>query len=136
MPAPFPSSSARPTLIRFPEEEAHRDQGRVVQVLCDRLGGLSRREAAKHVDDLFALMKEVLGGGEKLKVSGFGKFDLRDKHARPGRNPQTGENIEISGRRVVTFKASLMLRGRLNSGDVAEDVGADEDWAGGVVRRG
>jgi len=104
----------------------------IVQVL----GGLSRREAAKHVDDLFALMKEVLGGGEKLKVSGFGKFDLRDKHARPGRNPQTGENIEISGRRVVTFKASLMLRGRLNSGDGAEDVGADEDWAGGVVRRG
>ncbi len=71
----------------------------IVQVLYDRVGGFSRREATALVDEVFEVMKETLGGGEHVKTSGFGKFALRDKAERPGRNPQTGERITIEGRR-------------------------------------
>jgi integration host factor subunit alpha len=60
------------------------------------------------------MMKETLGKGEKIKVSGFGNFVLRDKRQRPGRNPQTGQPIKISERRVLTFKASQILKQALN----------------------
>jgi integration host factor subunit alpha len=60
------------------------------------------------------MMKETLGHGEKIKVSGFGNFVLRDKRQRPGRNPQTGQPIKISERRVLTFKASQILKQALN----------------------
>ena len=60
------------------------------------------------------MMKETLGRGEKIKVSGFGNFVLRDKRQRPGRNPQTGQPIKISERRVLTFKASQILKQALN----------------------
>src|SRR5438477_1364836 len=60
------------------------------------------------------MMKETLGRGEKIKISGFGNFVLRDKRQRPGRNPQTGEPIKISERRVLTFKASQILKQALN----------------------
>jgi len=59
-------------------------------------------------------MKETLEGGEKIKIEGFGKFIVRQKHPRPGRNPQTGEKMLISGRRIETFKPSLLLRKVLN----------------------
>jgi integration host factor subunit alpha len=60
------------------------------------------------------MMKETLGRGEKIKISGFGNFVLRDKRQRPGRNPQTGDPIKISERRVLTFKASQILKQALN----------------------
>ena len=63
---------------------------------------------------VFEMMKETLGRGEKIKISGFGNFVLRDKRQRPGRNPQTGEPIKISERRVLTFKASQILKQALN----------------------
>lgn len=108
----------------------------IVQVVYARVAGFSKRETTAPVDATFEIMKEALGQGEKVKVSGFGKFNLRDKHARPGRDPQTGEAITIEERRVVSFKASLLLRGRLNGGDGrAEDVVADERRAGGVAGR-
>ena len=86
----------------------------IVQALYDRVGGFSKKESADMVDLVFDLMKETLGKGEKIKISGFGNFVLRDKRQRPGRNPQTGSPINISERRVLTFKASQILKQTLN----------------------
>jgi len=86
----------------------------IVQALYNRVGGFSRKESAELVDLVFEMLKETLGRGEKIKVSGFGNFVLRDKRQRPGRNPQTGQPINISERRVLTFKASQILKQALN----------------------
>src|SRR6478735_4850352 len=86
----------------------------IVQAVYTRLGGFSKKESADLVDLVFETMKETLGRGEKIKISGFGNFVLRDKRQRPGRNPQTGEPIKISERRVMTFKASQVLKHVLN----------------------
>src|SRR5579872_4143202 len=86
----------------------------IVQALYTRVGGFSKKESADIVDLVFEMMKETLGRGEKIKISGFGNFVLRDKRQRPGRNPQTGAPIKISERRVLTFKASQILKQALN----------------------
>ncbi len=82
----------------------------IVQALYAKVGGFSKKEAADLVDMVFETIKETLGRGEKVKVSGFGNFVLRDKRKRQGRNPQTGEPITITERRVLTFKASQILK--------------------------
>jgi len=98
----------------------------IVQAVYTRLGGFSKKEAADLVDLVFETMKETLGRGEKIKISGFGNFVLRDKRQRQGRNPQTGEPIVITERRVLNFKASQLLKQALNDGrDVDGDL--DED---------
>jgi integration host factor subunit alpha len=86
----------------------------IVQTLYNKVGGFSRKESAELVDLVFEMMKETLGRGEKIKISGFGNFVLRDKRQRPGRNPQTGQPINITERRVLTFKASQILKQALN----------------------
>jgi integration host factor subunit alpha len=86
----------------------------IVQAIYDRVGGFSKSEAAQLVDLVFETMKETLGRGEKIKLSGFGNFVLRDKRARRGRNPQTGGSLVISERRVLTFKPSNVLKSDLN----------------------
>jgi integration host factor subunit alpha len=86
----------------------------IVQALYARVGGFSKKESADIVDLVFEMLKETLGKGEKIKISGFGNFVLRDKRQRPGRNPQTGDPIKISERRVLTFKASQILKHALN----------------------
>ena len=86
----------------------------IVQALYSKVGGFSRKESAELVDLVFEMMKDTLGRGEKIKVSGFGNFVLRDKRQRPGRNPQTGQPIRISERRVLTFKSSQILKQALN----------------------
>ena len=60
-------------------------------------------------------MKDTLAEGEKIKISGFGNFVVRPKRARTGRNPQTGEQITISARRVLTFKPSQVLKDRVDA---------------------
>lgn len=72
--------------------------------------GLNKRESKEFVEQFFETIKGSLEEGSAVKVSGFGNFGLRDKPARPGRNPKTGEEIPISARRVVTFKASQKLK--------------------------
>ena len=72
--------------------------------------GFSKKEAADLVDLVFKVIKDTLARGEKVKISGFGNFSIRDKATRVGRNPQTGEAMEISARRVLTFKPSRVLR--------------------------
>ncbi len=83
--------------------------------LHDVIQGLSRKDAAALVDLVFTTMKETLARGEKIKISGFGNFLLRDKRSRPGRNPQTGDPLEISERRVLTFRPSPVLKQALNA---------------------
>ena len=100
----------------------------IVQALYTRVGGFSKKESADIVDMVFEMMKETLGRGEKIKISGFGNFVLRDKRQRPGRNPQTGDPIKISERRVLTFKASQILKQALNprTGNGEHDLIEDE----------
>jgi integration host factor subunit alpha len=103
----------------------------IVQALYSKVGGFSRKESAELVDLVFEMMKETLGKGEKIKVSGFGNFVLRDKRQRPGRNPQTGQPIKISERRVLTFKASQILKQTLNDRDERATSGTEAVQNGG-----
>ena len=77
--------------------------------------GLNKREAKEFVDTFFEEIKQTLARGETVKLSGFGNFDLRDKSARPGRNPRTKAPIPITARRVVTFHAGQKLRARVEN---------------------
>lgn len=75
--------------------------------------GLSRSEALAMVEDILQHMCTALGNGENVKISGFGTFLLRDKGERVGRNPKTGVEVPITPRRVLTFRASQMLKDRI-----------------------
>ncbi len=72
--------------------------------------GFSKKEASDLVELVFKVIKDTLAQGEKVKISGFGNFTIRDKATRLGRNPQTGDSMEISARRVLTFKPSQVLK--------------------------
>lgn len=77
--------------------------------------GFSKKESAELVDVVFEKIKETLERGEKIKISGFGNFVVREKEERTGRNPQTGQEIKISPRRVLTFKPSQVLKNSINT---------------------
>ena len=77
--------------------------------------GLNKREAKELVELFFEEIRAGLEGGQHVKLSGFGNFDLRDKNQRPGRNPKTGEEIPISARRVVTFRPGQKLKARVEA---------------------
>ena len=77
--------------------------------------GLNKREAKDIVELFFEEIKTSLERGEQVKLSGFGKFELRDKNSRPGRNPKTGEEIPITARRVVTFRSGQKLKARVEA---------------------
>jgi integration host factor subunit alpha len=79
--------------------------------------GFSAQESLDLMERLFEILTEALEKGERVKISGFGNFMVRQKRPRRGRNPQTGGEIVISGRKVVTFKTSNVLRKALNKGD-------------------
>ena len=86
----------------------------IIQDVYEKLG-FSKKDAAKIVESVFELMKDSLARGEKIKISGFGNFSVKEKNSRRGKNPQTGSEIEISARKVLTFKSSQVLRKALNS---------------------
>ncbi len=77
--------------------------------------GLNKNEARELVDLFFEELAASLAVGERVKLSGFGNFDLRDKNERPGRNPKTGEKVTISARRVVAFKPGQKLKARVEA---------------------
>ena len=77
--------------------------------------GLNKREARELVDTFYEELRAALAGGEAIKLSGFGNFDLRDKNQRPGRNPKPGEEIPITARRVVTFRPGQKLKARVEA---------------------
>lgn len=80
--------------------------------------GFSKKEASELVELVFSSLKDVLQRGDKVKISGFGNFVVREKNERVGRNPQTGEQIKISARRVLTFRPSQVLKAMLNGEDI------------------
>ena len=88
----------------------------LVEIICEKTL-FSRHESVDLLEQVFAIMKETLEKGEKITISGFGNFIVRGKRARKGRNPQTGGELMISGRRVLTFKPSSKLRKALNKGN-------------------
>ncbi len=75
--------------------------------------GLPKKESAEIIEIIIETLKQTLTEGESIKISGFGTFNVRKKKARKGRNPKTGEEIEISPRSVVTFKPSLWLKSHI-----------------------
>ena len=77
--------------------------------------GLNKREAKELVEVFFEEIKASLEQGKQVKLSGFGKFELRDKTSRPGRNPKTGEEIPITARSVVTFRSGQKLKARVEA---------------------
>lgn len=87
----------------------------IVEYVYEQVEGLIKKEAAEYVETLFDLIKTELQHGNNVKVSGFGSFIVRDKKERMGRNPQTGEPMVISARRVVSFKPSQLLNKEVNA---------------------
>jgi len=84
-------------------------KGDIVERIYEKIG-FSKKEANDIVESIFEIIKGRLENGEKVKISGFGNFVVNQKRPRKGRNPQTGEEIMISGRRVLTFKGSQVLK--------------------------
>lgn len=76
--------------------------------------GFSKKESADLLESVFSLMKHTLESGEKIKIAGFGNFEVKQKKDRIGRNPQTGETITIEARQVLTFKPSTVLKFAIN----------------------
>lgn len=96
----------------------------LIEMLHDEVG-LNKREAKEFIEMFFESLKKNLENGNDIKISGFGNFTLRDKNARPGRNPKTGEEVLIKERRVVTFKSGLKLKNKLEGyeGKIDEQSG-------------
>ena len=84
-------------------------RAQLADALFDQLG-LNKREAKDFVDAFFEIVSAELAKGENVKISGFGNFEVHNKSARPGRNPKTGQSVDIAARKVVTFRASGSLR--------------------------
>lgn len=78
--------------------------------------GLMKKESYAVFETVFNIMKETLESGEDIRISSFGNFTLRKKFSRLGRNPQTGERIEITPRRILKFEPSQVLKNKINSG--------------------
>ncbi|MRR54187.1 MAG: integration host factor subunit alpha [Deltaproteobacteria bacterium] len=76
--------------------------------------GFPKKAAVEIVESVLDIIKETLASGEEIKVSGFGKFVVHQKHDRTGRNPQTGESLTITARKILTFKPSILLKQEIN----------------------
>jgi integration host factor subunit alpha len=85
----------------------------LVEKIC-MMTAFSKKESSEIVERVFEVVKTTLEAGENIKIAGFGNFEVKEKAARSGRNPQTGEIIEITPRRVLTFKASQVLKKLIN----------------------
>ncbi len=79
--------------------------------------GLSRNESAQLVENVLDHMSDALVDGETVKISSFGTFSVREKAARVGRNPKTGQEVPISPRRVLTFRPSHLMKDRVAAGN-------------------
>jgi integration host factor subunit alpha len=86
----------------------------IVEKIYEKVG-LSKKESADLVEQVFNLIKDTLEDGEKIKIAGFGNFIVKEKSDRRGRNPQTGDEIVISARKILTFKPSQVLKAEINT---------------------
>ncbi|MFA7526512.1 MAG: integration host factor subunit alpha [Ottowia sp.] len=86
----------------------------LIETLFEQIG-LNKRESADVVDAFFGTISRALASGDDVKLPGFGNFEVKHKTARPGRNPRTGEEVMIPARRVVTFRASQILKDKIQA---------------------
>lgn len=91
-------------------------KAQVVEHLFEKIG-FSKKDSSDVVEMILETIKEALIKGENVKISGFGNFVVKEKKARRGRNPQTGDDLTISARRVLTFKPSQVLKSAINAGN-------------------
>ncbi len=98
----------------------------IIESIYEKVG-FSKKEVAKIVESVFDIMKETLRQEDKIKISGFGNFVVRNKRSRRGRNPQTGNDIEIGARRILTFKPSQVLKASINHEDVVPESSEEQD---------
>ena len=82
----------------------------IARIVYERHGGISNREAARLVEIIFESIKNKLGGGEKVQITGFGSFETRQREARTGRNPRTGKEIKIAASKSAAFRAGKGLK--------------------------
>jgi integration host factor subunit alpha len=113
--------------------EASMTKAEIIDCVYEKVGGFSKKESAEVVEAVFETMKDTLADGDKVKISGFGNFVVREKKERVGRNPQTGEPIPISARRVLTFKPSQVLKNILNPQKAAAKRRAGEGSPSGAA---
>jgi integration host factor subunit alpha len=126
----FPWNVGQLTLAVGPLGSASMTKADIIESVYEKVG-FSKKESAELVELAFDTLKETLEKGDKVKVSGFGNFQPRFKWARPGRNPQSGQPIEITARRVVKFVPSQVLKAELNEGAVPlDEVSAEDEDAG------
>lgn len=85
----------------------------IVELISEKIG-CSKKTAVEYVETVFSTMKSTIETGEKLKIAGFGNFEVKQKADRRGRNPQTGESITIEARKILTFKPSNVLKTAIN----------------------
>lgn len=85
----------------------------IIERVAERCG-FTKKDAIDMVDSVFSILKNTLEDGEDIKISGFGKFEVKTKRARKGRNPQTGESIVIEARKILSFKPSAILKSSIN----------------------
>jgi integration host factor subunit alpha len=86
----------------------------IIQSIADQIG-LTNNKSSELTETLLEIIKRALASGENVLVSGFGKFSVNEKRERKGRNPATGDGMMLRPRRIVTFKCSGKLRGKINS---------------------
>lgn len=86
----------------------------IVEAIAEKID-MDRADIKRLVDETFEEIRKSLESGENVRISGFGNFLLRDKSVRPGRNPKTGKEVDISARRVVSFKSGQKLRARVEN---------------------
>ncbi|MBN2061699.1 MAG: integration host factor subunit alpha [Deltaproteobacteria bacterium] len=90
----------------------------IIDNICANCG-VSRKISSEHFESVLELIKKSLVSGEDVLITGFGKFCVKDKGARRGRNPATGDDLILDARRVVTFQCSSVLRYKMNGKDRA-----------------
>ena len=86
----------------------------IIQQVYKEHDALTKQQAAEAVERFLRISKDSLIGGSDLLLSRFGKFTVKDKAARKGRNPKTGDQLTLEARRVITFKPSGILRNKIN----------------------
>src|SRR6185436_3794812 len=106
--------------LASPEKRCNMTKAEIITRIYEKVG-FSKKDATDVVEATFDIIKHSLERGEKVKISGFGNFVVNTKRPRKGRNPQTGNEIIIVGRKVLTFKASQIMKKSLNG--MATDAG-------------
>ena len=88
-------------------------KAKIVEAVAEQ-NGYQKKQSVNTIDTLLEIIKRILESGEDVLVSGFGKFCVKEKHERRGRNPSTGEDMILEPRRVLTFRCSRQLRDKIN----------------------